>query len=156
MQRLIKFAKNGNDVFVSTRYIAASVDRMLGCSSSSYDLSIVSAEDIPKGLKISLSQPPFADTLWYEYSGKSFQTYFSSIDTLTTTVLGTDENGRPNFIHLKAGKGNFFIHLEPMAFCNYFLLHHKNISYYNKAFSVINPSVKKIIWDEYFLNKRGD
>jgi hypothetical protein len=156
MQRLLTFAQKGNDVFVSTRYIAASVDRMLGCNSSSFDLSIVSAEDMPKGMEVSFTWPVFSDYSVYKYPGKTFQTYFTSLDSNTTTVLGVDGKGRPNFIQLKTGKGNFFVHMEPLAFCNYFLLHKENIAYYNKAFSVINPSVKKIVWDEFFLNKRGD
>ncbi|MGB3005674.1 MAG: hypothetical protein WBC06_04130 [Chitinophagaceae bacterium] len=156
IQRMITFARKGNDVFVSTRYIAASVDRILGCSSSSFDLSIVTAADMPQEMQISLKQPPFSDNVSYKYPGKTFLTYFTSVDTVTTTILGVDEKKRPNFIHLKAGKGNIFIHLEPLAFCNFFLLHKQNISYYNKALSVINPAVKKIIWDEYFLSQRGD
>lgn len=155
IQRLISFARKGNDVFISTRYIAASVDRILGCNSSSFDMSFFAANDMPQGMQISLNRPTFKDTT-YKYPGTTFQTYFTSVDTFTTTVLGVDEKKRPNFIHLKTGKGNFFIHLEPLAFCNYFLLHKKNISYYNKALSVINPAVKKIVWDEYFLSKRGE
>ena len=61
---------------------------------------------------------------------------------------------RPNFIQLKAGRGNFFIHLEPLAFSNYFLLHKNNIAFYEKAMSVVRPGIKKIAWDVYYLNKK--
>jgi hypothetical protein len=54
------------------------------------------------------------------------------------------------------GKGNIYIHLAPLAFSNYFILHHNNIGYYDNVLSVIPGSVKKVIWDEYFLTKRND
>ena len=91
----------------------------------------------------------------YSYPGKTFSSYFSSIDSSTTDVLGYDEMRRPDFIRLHAGKGNFYVHTEPLAFSNYFILHKNNIDYYEKALSVIRPGVTKVLWDEYYLNKRS-
>ena len=62
----------------------------------------------------------------------------------------------PNFIRLRAGEGNLYLHLAPLAFTNYFLLHKKNIGYYEKLLSVISPDTKTIVWDEYYLNKKFD
>lgn len=153
MKRLIAFAKQGNDVFISARYLSSAADNILGCVSSSYDLSIISMGDIEDDMKVTLKDPPFAGST-YGYPGKAFSSYFSSIDTATTNVLGYDGAKRSVFIHLRTGKGNFYIHLEPMAFSNYFLLHKNNIEYYEKALSVINPGVTKIVWDEYYMAKR--
>jgi hypothetical protein len=153
MVRLIDFVKNGNDVFISARYFSAAADAIFGCSSSSYDISFYPDEEENDTMKLSLSNPPFAGSNKYNYPGKGFYSYFDQIDTATTNVLGYDEKGRPDFIHLRAGSGNFYLHMEPLAFSNYFLLHKKNISYYEKALSVINPDVTKIVWDEYYLNK---
>jgi len=155
MEDLVKFAKEGNDVFISARYISAAADKILNCSSSSFDLNIVSVEELSKNMEISLSKPPFTSPLTYSYPGKTFSTYFTDLDTMKTEVLGTDNRGRPNFIHLKAGTGNFFVHLEPLAFSNYFLLHKNNISYYEKLMSLLQARAKKVAWDEYFLTKRN-
>jgi hypothetical protein len=62
--------------------------------------------------------------------------------------------GDPNFIRLKAGAGNLFVHLSPLAFSNYFLLHKQNFEYYEKALSLVSPNIEKVAWDEYYLNKR--
>lgn len=155
MKRLITFAKNGNDVFISARYISAAVDELLQCNSSSYDMSIFSDNDMEDSLTISLNDPPFGGNIKYSYPGKKFETYFEKIDSSTTDILGHDEAGHPNFIHLRAGKGNFYVQSEPMAFSNYFLLNKNNIGYYEKALSVIPGDVKKIVWDEYYLNKKN-
>ena len=154
MRNLIRFVENGNDVFISTRYLSAVADNILDCNSSAYDLSIIPVESLAANMKIRLKAPPFAAPLNYSYPGKTFNTFFTTIDTTTTEVLGYDESGNPNFIHLRAGKGNFYVHTEPLAFSNFFVLHKENKNYYEKALSVINPDVTKIIWDEYFLDKR--
>jgi len=156
MRRLITFAEHGNDVFISARYLSAAADDILGCISSAYNLSFVSVEDLKVKMHISLTDPPFGKNGKYNYPGKTFSSYFSSIDSTTTDILGYDEEGRPDFIHLRAGKGHFYLHLEPLAFSNYFLLHKNNIGYYEKALSVIQPGVHKVVWDEYYRYKRSN
>ncbi len=156
MNRLIDFAEAGNDVFISARYVSSAADQVLGCSSSAFDLSFMQIDDTTRENKVLLHHPPFSEKLRYDYPGKAFHSYFTEIDSSTTEVLGYDESGKPNFIHLKAGKGNFYVHLEPLVFCNYFLLHKNNISYYEKALSVIDKNVSNIVWDEYYLRKKGD
>jgi hypothetical protein len=155
MKRLISFAANGNDVFISAVAISETADKMLGCSSSSVYYSYFSVSGLKDDMQISLAAPPFDKKTTYKYPGKNINTHFSSINKSTTDVLGYDENERPGFIHLRAGKGNFYIQTEPLAFSNYFILHRNNIDYYEKALSVINPNVTKVLWDEYYLNKRS-
>ena len=153
MKRLISFAENGNDVFIITRYLSAAADKILKCSSSSYSVSLFSDDDMEDSLHIKLNNPPFGKNIEYSYPGKKFDSYFDEIDSVTTDILGYNENGHPDFIHLRAGKGNFYVHLEPLAFSNYFLLNKNNIRYYENVLSMISADVKKIVWDEYYLNK---
>jgi len=153
MNRLIKFAEKGNDVFISARYLSAVADEKLGCNSSAFDFSYVPVEDLQENMSISLVAPPFNSKVEFNYPGKTVNSFFTSIDSSTTDVLGVDEKGRPNFIHLSAGKGNFYVQLEPLAFSNYFILHKNNIDYYEKVISLINPATRKIVWDEYYLYK---
>jgi hypothetical protein len=54
---------------------------------------------------------------------------------------------------MKTGSGAVFIHLAPLAFSNYFLLHKNNIDYYKNAFSVIPQNVSKVVWNDYYLTK---
>ena len=156
IRKLISFARAGNDVFISARYISAATDNALGCSSSAFDLSFISVSDLKEDIAVSLNKPPFTDTVRYRYPGRTFGSYFSTVDTSTTEIMGYDEQGRPNFIHLRAGDGHFYVHLEPLAFSNYFLLHKNNIDYYEKALSVIDERVNRVVWDEYYLYKKGE
>lgn len=156
IRKLISFARAGNYVFISARYISAATDDALGCSSSAFDLSFISVSDLKEDIMVSLNKPPFTDTLRFWYPGRTFGSYFADVDTSTTEIMGYDEQGRPNFIHLRAGDGHFYVHLEPLAFSNYFLLHRNNIGYYEKALSVIDEDVSKVVWDEYYLYKQRE
>lgn len=154
MKKMLSFIRNGNDVFVSARYISAAADEYLGCNSSSFDYYDHSVDEMEKNTSLSLAATLFGKKSIYSYPGRSFNSYFSSIDTATTEVLGYDKYGRINFIHLRAGEGNLYVHMEPLAFSNYFILHGNNTGYYEKALSLISPEVTKVVWDEYYLHKK--
>jgi hypothetical protein len=160
MRKLISFVENGNDVFVSAKYVSSDVEDMLDCrvfdlSSSGFfeDGTMAFSQD---SLKVTLKQPPFPATYSYMYPGKKHESYFTGISHATTDELGEGSTGATNFVHLRAGKGHFYLHLAPMALSNYFLLHKGNMEYFEKVMSVIDPAVEKIVWDEYYLNKRYD
>ena len=148
--------EEGNDVFVSTMSVSYELTQMMKCDINAaeglmYYFEQSEGSDL---LSVSLANPPFVKKTSYTYPGKRYDFYFYKLDTATTTVLGYDKNNNANFVHLKAGKGNLYVHLAPMTFTNYFLLHKKNITYYENVLSVISPNTTKIVWDEYFINKR--
>jgi len=153
MKRIVSFLEKGNDVFVSAAKVSYYVEKYLKCDilyPIGYDY--LSIDDLADSMRLSI-QTPFANET-YLYPGKNLGYVFHKIDTATTSVLGYNDRGQPDFIHLKAGKGNLYLHLAPLAFSNYFLLHKKNIGYYRQAFSFLSPRTNKIIWDEYFIKKR--
>ena len=156
MKKLVSFMEEGNDVFVSAMNVSYEATQMMKCDINAaeglmYYFEQSEGSDL---LSVSLARPPFGKKTTYSYPGKRFDFYFYKLDSATTSVLGYDKSNNPNFIHLKAGKGNLFVHLAPMTFSNYFLLHRNNISYYENVLSVISPSTVKVVWDEYFINKR--
>lgn len=155
LKNLIRFAENGNDVFISTMDIPYEVLDIFKCAinTSEHLISYFSQGAEPDTLTVSLARPPFNKPLSYTYPGKQYDGYFSKLDSSTSTVLGYDKKGRPDFIHLKTGKGNFYVHLAPMVFTNYFLLHKNNIACYEFMISLISPATKRVVWDEYFLYK---
>jgi hypothetical protein len=65
LKRLVRFAENGNDVFISARYISAATDELLGCNSSSFDLTIISPDQLQDSMRILLLEPAYNnDTLY--------------------------------------------------------------------------------------------
>ena len=105
-------------------------------------------------LSVGLLSPPFPDQKKYDYPGRKYDGYFGKYNKDISYELGSKNDTDINFIQLKAGPGNIYLHLAPLTFSNYFLLHGQNINYYNKMLSLIPKDTKKVVWDEYFLYKR--
>ncbi|HEX7845164.1 MAG TPA: DUF4350 domain-containing protein [Chitinophagaceae bacterium] len=157
LNKMLRFVENGNDVFISTRMLSDDAHDIFKIESSAINTTTMEDWDGKKmidRLYLNLVNPPFGEKKRFTYDGQKFNSWILNYDSSVTDVLGTDELDRTNFIHLKAGKGNFYIHLAPLAFSNYFLLHRDNMLYYENALSVISPDVKTVVWDEYYLNKR--
>ena len=155
MEKLISFAENGNDVFISASEISDDAEKMILEAKNNYDIQNYFGPNrfYDDSLHIRLTVP---HEVKYIYPGRNFSSTFRKLNKLTTEVLGRDSVGNPNFIRLLAGKGNFYLQLAPLAFSNYFLLHKNNIGYYETALSFIPAGIKKIVWDEYYLRKRSE
>lgn len=80
---------------------------------------------------------PHLGTQKYYLSEDSGGGYFSKIDTATTTILGymDTDSLRPNFIKVKYHNGDFYLHTQPAAFTNYYLLNDKKREYAQKVLS---------------------
>jgi hypothetical protein len=155
MKTLIRFMENGNDVFISSRNISSEAESIIGNKSSLIPSSLEAGRGtLSDSLSLQLFTPPFTEKRLFSYKGDKYDSWFYEVDTTKTDILGTDETKRPDFIHLKAGKGNLYIHLAPLAFSNYFLLQGDNMAYYENVLSVISPATRKIVWDEYYLDKK--
>jgi hypothetical protein len=155
LQDLLEFAKEGNYVFIITKYMSYEANHFFGFNIGdiySEDGLQVEADD---SLKVKLSTPRFDDTLTYTYPGRRHATFYSSWNKDKAVVLGSNGSGYPNFLQFRAGKGGIFIHTAPLVFSNYFVLHKDNVRYLEKAFSVLPDSIRKIVWSEYYLTKPG-
>jgi len=93
----------------------------------------------------------FSDSLLNEDSAFKYRfalySYFIENDTAAYEVLGHFENGKPNFLKFKIGKGELFLNTVPLVFTNYNILKGNTRSYVEKLFSML--TVNDIIWDEY-------
>lgn len=67
--------------------------------------------------------------------------------TRTLTALGYQDGDHVNFIRIKAGKGNLYVHSNPLAFSNYFMIKEENMRYASGVFSHLNG--EHLIWDEF-------
>lgn len=149
---MLRFVKSGNYVFIASQKFSEDAQEFFRISTSPL-AEYLEAED---SLQVRLERPPFATDSLFAYPGKKFTNWIYGVDTLRTTILGRDALGRPDFIRMDAGAGSIFIHLSPLVFSNYFILHKNNVRYYEQAMSVIPNGVDKIVWNEYYLSKRAD
>jgi len=148
---LIAFVDQGNNVFISTFIYNEQVSRFTRAFVKSRNYSFYPAGRRDSDTMRALLNPSmFTGSNSYAYPGMLMESYFEETDSSITHILGWGDNGAPNLIHLKKGKGNLYIHLSPLALSNYFLLYDHNIQYLEKIFSRFPAATPLVIWDEYF------
>jgi len=104
-----------------------------------------------KGLKklkgtFELNNKAFSKTS-FSFDRNIRRNYFLQYNENTTSVLGTfavDGEKVPNFIKIHYGEGAFYLHTQPIAFTNYYLLNNKE-EYAANVFSYL-PNAD-VIWD---------
>jgi hypothetical protein len=67
--------------------------------------------------------------------------------TRSIVPLGYMNDQRVNFIKISAGKGNLYLHSNPLVFTNYFLTQPAKVDYVAGVFSHLDG--ENIIWDEF-------
>jgi len=149
---MMNFVGNGNQVFISANHVSEGLMHNLGLRTTQRE--VFNSE--PDSLSLGVYDP--GDELYHSYSypGDSFDNWVTSLDSQYTTVLGRDSRGRPDFVRIRyKGGGAIFLHFAPLAFSNFFLLHHQNMSYYSRVMSYIPSSVSEVVWDDYFRYEHG-
>ena len=91
----------------------------------------------------------------FSYYYDPFKTSFSFDDTVFTKVLGVNEHNDANFIVVFHGKGKLFLHCEPKAFSNYFLLKNDNYRYMQNSFAYTAGYPDHLYWDDYYWKLSG-
>ncbi|MBT2622058.1 hypothetical protein [Chryseobacterium sp. ISL-6] len=76
-------------------------------------------------------------------SGRGFSYIKPSVEVLGKTVEKNNSD-QANFIKVKFGKGNIYVHSEPLFLTNYYLLKPGNIRYAQDVFSYLND--KETLW----------
>ena len=153
--QLLDYVKQGNDVFMAANSFGTYLSDTLNLvQDSRYQLR----EDT---LTASFTNRRFTQEEFH-YARGIHNSYFTSVDTLGTTVLGnlkfpsksalveSENESNPingiNFIQVKFGKGNFYLNSLPEAFTNYYLLQ-GNQDYVAHSFSYLKD--RPVYWDNY-------
>ncbi len=148
---MLAFVYNGNSLFISSKNIDMALLDTLGCTASKplYN-ELVSAMNYTF---VKTVNNVFNDSAAFQYFYVPFNSHFTKLDKLTARILGTNQSGS-NFIVVFHGKGRFYLHLEPRALSNYFLLQKENYKYFQHVFSFTPSIPERVYWDDYY-NKRN-
>lgn len=149
---VMNFVNDGNQVFISAIRVSDTLLHTLGIRTAFLRFRF----DQPDSLTVGVYDPVNTAYQSFTYPGDSYDSYITKLDTQYTSVLGRDANGHPDFVRISyKGGGALYLHFAPLAFSNFFLLHKKNIAYYENALSYLPSTVKQIIWDDYFRYDHG-
>ncbi len=151
MLLLDRFAKKGNQLLI----VSSKFNKI---ASTYFDVELENTnfiyyENYTDSPSLLLRKPLFTKDTTYTYPGFTFDTYFNNVNKENLQMIGTTKIGIPNFLKASVGDGAFLIHCNPFVFSNYFILHKNNRDYLEKTFALIPSSIKKVVWDEYYVYK---
>jgi len=145
--QLIKYIKDGNNVFIATEYFGKLFNKNLGIKTQS---------DFKFGndaMPVNFLSPALNPEKYFNTDKGTGNVYFGKFDTLKAIVLGENKNHEANFIKYNFGKGSLYLASNPKLFSNYSLLKPHGDEYTATALSFLK-STKQVIWDEYYT--QGD
>ena len=151
---MLNFVSNGNSMFIASENIDTNFLNKIGFEQGASKMGF---EDFIFSMHytyVKLQPGLFYDTAAFTYYYIPFKNYFSNYPGANSKVMGRNENGAANFIVLFYGKGRFYLHCDPRAFSNYFLLQKENYKYLQQVFSFTPAVPEHIYWDDYY-NKRN-
>lgn len=158
--RLLNFAKRGNRVFISSKVVPFSLFNALydnNCQAFMYNRYNY-ANDRDKIITLNFTHPKLREQKPFEYPFvrhyDTTHTYWYAMDTVTDctrldaeiSVLGLMNEAKANFIKIRVGQGEIYLHATPLAFTNYYLVNDERLRYAQKVFSHLNTS-GAIYWD---------
>ncbi|POY39014.1 DUF4350 domain-containing protein [Solitalea longa] len=141
--KLLDFVYRGNSVFIAASSISGKLADTLGVETE-YEV-----DEKEYSTKLVWSSE---ETL-YKFKQPRDNSFFDSVDAKRTLVLGRKLSGKPDFIKVRHGKGNFYLNTNSTAFANFFVLDKATSDYAFKSFSYL--PVKPVIWDEYLKQGRS-
>ena len=141
--RLLHYAAAGNYLFISSvSFSKVLQDTLKFRTDSRFDFATKDS------ITINFTNPALHTSRNTGFRRMTLDKYFSSFDTLATTVLGDNQQHDANFIRMRFGKGFIFLHALPLCFSNNFLLTRDNASYTANALSYLPAGVSRLIWYE--------
>ena len=150
---LLNFVASGNDAFIASNSFNSVLLDSLGIEGyTSANPFLYIESTATKNLtkkEISLVNPDF-NPKSYSFKKQIKSTHFTILDTLNTTVLGTQkikDTVQINFVKIPYHGGTFYLHSQPILFTNY---HIRNQQDYSAQVLSYLPN-KTIYWD---ANKR--
>ena len=148
---MLEFVREGNDLFISAMAVDEVLQERIQCKINDTTSLFMSLADL-RTTSTRLRVEP--DTSM-EYFYFPFRSYFSRIDTTTTRVLGYNDRGEPNAIVCFHGKGKLFLHCDPRAFSNYFLLKKENYKYVQQSLAFTQTLPQRLYWDDYYYKAKS-
>jgi hypothetical protein len=167
---LIEFVQKGNTAFISANKFDALLTEKINASVT-YNIDIISLYPYQQTqTNIIPSLTLYNDSTNYYYY--PFVNSFSTIPSKNTKIIGTNNDGKTNFFVYFLGKGRIFLHNEPRALSNYFLLTKNNHLYMKQIVQLLlngknengltkynantsSENNRKIIWDNYYPKRNA-
>jgi len=144
VKAMLDYVYAGNNLFIAANYIDDALLKKISCEEVAGAGTYFNVLDSLRTTSTKSTDSTFS------YFYKPFKNYIKYKDSEFTKVLGFNEDDKPNYILYFHGKGKLFLHCDPKAFSNYFLLKKENYRYMQDAFSYANNFPDHLYWDDYY------
>jgi hypothetical protein len=147
---LLSLAYAGSDIFIASNALGGPLgDSLKVTETDNFSISNVNVfKEVVDSLGLNFVNPALRAPEAYYYRRGSLRNHYFGADSLATTILGRNSLNAANFIRIRFGEGNFWLHCNPLVFTNYNMLYQNNHEYIAKAFSYL-PAKRPVVWDEY-------
>ncbi|MCX2681454.1 DUF4350 domain-containing protein [Galbibacter sp. EGI 63066] len=131
IDELLNFAAEGNTIFISSEYFPAYL-------SDTLNFKLDNKYDFKGEAKLVFYNENFSADSIHIKRGLN-NVYFSKLDSLKTTALGTQtfDEEHINFVKIEHGNGAFLLHTQPYVFTNYHLLKDDHYQYTEAVLSYL-------------------
>lgn len=146
---LVKYLKQGNDVFIAASYFGRSFEKNLNIKT----LNAIKLDQ--EAIAVHFKNKNLDTNKVYSIDKGAGYTYFGKFDTLKATVIGENKYHHANFIKYSFGKGALYLASNPKLFSNYSLLKKQGAGYAEIALSNLKKT-NRVIWDEYYTQGDGN
>jgi hypothetical protein len=147
---LLNFVYNGNTAFIAASDIDSNLLHRLATTIQSNPLENLTGFKLYKQTSVNLLPDELSVKDSFSYFYKPFSNYFASSDAKKSRITGYDNNGNANFLVFFWGKGRLYLHCEPRAFSNYFLLTNDNYFYMTQIMQMMEEKPTAVYWDEHY------
>jgi hypothetical protein len=157
-QSIIDFVYDGNTAFISASVIdTVLMSKIFSRQENSEWLAFLSGKRFMK-TTVHLLPDEYSERDSFSYYYRPFVNYFSEIHGDRGRITGYNDKGKPNFMVFFWGKGRLYLHCEPRALSNYFLLTGSNYLYMKQIMQMMNKQPGNVFWDDYYnkINYRAD
>lgn len=153
---LLNFINSGNNAFIATINLPFDVIDPIFVSECNREIFLTKKDTLAVTLNFYNNNLKTQRGFNYSYRyAKTDASYFWNTlnpeifcdSTTSVTPLGYIHPDRVNFFRLSYGKGNLYIHSNPLVFTNYFLTKADKAQYVASVFSHL--SGESMIWDEF-------
>ncbi|HET8866642.1 MAG TPA: DUF4350 domain-containing protein [Gracilimonas sp.] len=152
---LLSQIEEGADVFIAARNFSQALPDTLELTTSLNNPFLGGGFILDDDTShVNFTNPSLKRENGFPYLQSTTETFFSNIDsTLQVTKLGTNEQGNTNFLRIRWGEGNIYLHSNPTLFTNYFVREETGADYALTALSYL-PN-RTTVWDEYYKDVRS-
>ncbi|HWD90558.1 MAG TPA: DUF4350 domain-containing protein [Mucilaginibacter sp.] len=151
--KLVKYIKAGNQVFISAFYLGDTLSKKLH-TNIEMELTDSAGFEAKSGVDTKLMNRSLDTSYAYTFDKGICGYYFNKLDTTKAIVLGKNNYGHCNFVKYPMGKGALFLNANPLLFSNYALLKKQGARYASSALSYMEPT-DSVLWDEYYTRGRA-